>query len=296
MTSGGHVYWFVLRHMMVDVLRQLVGALLVLMASAFVFTALALVVRGKAALRLGRRAAAELHLNLWWYLVDTIGVAPLIVLAAGAVRLVIRHYSLDIVNEDVWSALGTPVTAVASVFIGDGIGYWRHRLEHTRWMWPAHAIHHSDTEMNWLTLARFHPVNRLTTGCIDACFLAMLGLPLWAIAVGDIVRHYYGELIHADLPWTFGRLGSVFVSPVMHQWHHARDVIGAGSNFATVFSVFDRAFGTYHVPGPCNVPLGVTDDIGSGLSRQFMYPFACWFKGAQRLAASRRDDTVTKEA
>lgn len=282
--------------MVVGVLEQLFMALLVLMASAVVFTGLALAVRGKKAMRLRQRAAAELHLNLRWYFVDTIGISPLIVLAAGAVRIFIRQYSLDIVSEDTWRALGPALTAFAAVFIGDGVGYWRHRLEHTRWIWPAHAIHHSDTEMNWLTLARFHPVNRLTTGCIDACILTMLGLPLWAVAVHDVVAHYYGELIHADLPWTYGPLGTVFVSPVMHQWHHARDVVGAGSNFATVFSVFDRAFGTHYVPGPCTVPLGVSDDVGSGLWRQLMYPFTCWWKQARRLVSSRRAHTRPSEA
>jgi len=149
--------------------------------------------------------------------------------------------------------------------------------------------------MNWLTQARFHPVNRLTTGCIDACVLTMLGLPLWAVVVSELVRHYYGELIHADLPWTYGRLGVVFVSPVMHQWHHARDVVGAGSNFATVFSVFDRVFGTHYVPGACNVPLGVNDDVGTSLWRQLLFPFTCWFKQVRGFLTSRRPHTRPSE-
>ncbi len=64
----------------------------------------------------------------------------------------------------------------------------------------------------------------------------------------------------------------------MHRWHHARDVKGTGSNFATVFSVFDKAFGTYYVPGLCNVPLGVTDDQypGKGLIRHLLHPFVAW--------------------
>ena len=62
----------------------------------------------------------------------------------------------------------------------------------------------------------------------------------------------------------------------MHRWHHARDVVGAGSNFATVFSVFDQAFRTYHVPGLCTVPLGVTDDIAPGLMGQLRFPLVAW--------------------
>ena len=51
---------------------------------------------------------------------------------------------------------------------------------------------------------------------------------------------------------------------------------GPGSNFATVFSVFDRAFGTYYVPGLCTVPLGVNDDMGKGTLGQLLYPFVAW--------------------
>ncbi len=78
----------------------------------------------------------------------------------------------------------------------------------------------------------------------------------------------------------------MFVSPVMHRWHHARDVTGAGSNFATVFSVFDQAFRTYYVPGLCTVPLGVNDEMGKGTVGQLMYPFVEW---GGRIAARYRE-------
>ena len=50
----------------------------------------------------------------------------------------------------------------------------------------------------------------------------------------------------------------------------------AGSNFATVFSVFDQAFRTYYVPGLCTVPLGVTDDIAPGVMGQLRFPLVAW--------------------
>ena len=83
---------------------------------------------------------------------------------------------------------------------------------------------------------------------------ALLLATAWAAVANSLVRNYYGYFIHADLPWTYGRLGKVFVSPSMHQWHHAKDIKYAGTNFATVFSIFDRVFGTFALPGPCTVP------------------------------------------
>ena len=264
--------------MVMEALNQLRIAFELLTVSAFIFGLLALVMKGHEAVRAARRAVTEIRLNLSWYLFDAICISPFVVVVVAVISTGANEYSLHLVSPGMWSDAGTLLTFVIAVFLGDLCSYWRHRLEHTPWLWPAHAIHHSDTQMTWLTLARFHPVNRIVTSCVDTLFLALLGLPLWALAANNFFRHFYGEFIHADVPWTYGRLGTIFVSPAMHQWHHARDVVGAGSNFATVFSLFDRVFGTFHVPGRCNVALGVTEDVGTTLKQQFLYPFTCWLK------------------
>jgi sterol desaturase/sphingolipid hydroxylase (fatty acid hydroxylase superfamily) len=244
--------------------------------STLAFGSLALLVKGQEAISAARRAVHEIRLNLALLFLDALFVAPVVALAVAVVRALVTEYSLVLIDADTWQLLPRFGVFVTVAFAGDFISYWRHRLEHTRWLWPTHAIHHSDTEMTWLTLARFHPLNRLITMVIDVGILALLGFPQWALVANVMLRHYYGEFIHADLPWTYGPIKRLFVSPVMHRWHHARDVTGAGSNFATVFSVFDQVFGTYYVPGLCNVPLGVTDEMGKGIIGQLAYPFVAW--------------------
>jgi sterol desaturase/sphingolipid hydroxylase (fatty acid hydroxylase superfamily) len=260
--------------------------------SAIAYVSLALLVKGQAAVTAARNAIPETRINLAWYFLDALFIAPVVGITVGALRLIVDRYSLALFDPAAWESLGKITTMVLAVFIGDFVSYWRHRLEHTPWLWPAHAIHHSDTQMTWLTLARFHPVNRLVTASIDIAVLALMGFPTWALVANEIVRNYYGEFIHADFPWTYGPLGRVFVSPTMHQWHHARDVDGAGSNFATVFSVFDQAFGTYYVPGVCNVPLGVTDHVGTSIARQLLYPFICWLNYFRKPAAAEHNEPL----
>src|SRR5439155_27014669 len=267
------------------------GAVQILLISAAAFSYLALLIKGTEAIAAARRAIREIRLNLGLYVFDTLFVAPVIGLLVAIIRFGISRSPFVVVDESFWSAFGTYGTFIAVVFIGDFASYWRHRIEHTRLLWPSHAIHHSDTDMTWLTLARFHPINRLTTASLDIVVLAMLGFPDWALIANELVRHYYGEVIHADLPWTYGPIGWLFVSPVMHRWHHARDVVGAGSNFATVFSVFDRAFGTYYVPGICTVPLGVTDEIGPGLWAQLRFPFVTWYRDIRHKFAPERPES-----
>lgn len=221
-----------------------------------------------------RGALPETRLNLQILLFNLIFVAPLIVLGSQALADVVDRHGLYLVAPGSWDALPMVVTMFIAVFVGDFVGYWRHRLEHTPLLWPSHAVHHSDEHMTWIALERFHPINRATTFVIDSGVLLLFGFPAEAVLANNLVRHYYGYFIHADLPWTYGPLGKVFVSPAMHRWHHAADVAAFDTNYATVFSVFDRAFGTFRVPGPCTSPLGVTDDMGKTWSAQMGYAFS----------------------
>src|ERR1700728_5457038 len=43
--------------------------------------------------------------------------------------------------------------------LSDFMMYWEHRLFHGGGFWKYHAIHHSSEELDWISAARFHPVN-----------------------------------------------------------------------------------------------------------------------------------------
>lgn len=255
--------------------NALLAAYAALALPALVFALIALAAGGADAIRKARAATPEVRTNAILFTLDTLFVMPALVFVLGLTGAFIQRQGLVLPID--WSAAPVWAVGFAALFIGDFVGYWRHRLEHVAALWPTHAIHHSDTAMTWTTGVRFHPLNRLTTSLIDISALALLGLPPWALAFNALVRHHYGLFIHMDLPWTYGPLGRVFVSPAMHRWHHIRDSNGAGVNFATLFSVFDQAWRTYYVPGPCTVPLGVRDDIGRGALAQLLWPFrAAW--------------------
>jgi sterol desaturase/sphingolipid hydroxylase (fatty acid hydroxylase superfamily) len=262
---------------------------------ALFFAGVAFIVRGNEAFRVARNAAPQVRINLTLFALDAAIVTPLLVMMLTFTGGLIQAGGIRLFSADAWSILPMWLVGLIAIFAGDFVGYWRHRLEHTPVFWPAHAIHHSDTHMTWTTGVRFHPFNRVTTALIDTTFLALLGLPIWALMVNNLVRHFYGLFIHMDLPWTYGPLGRMFVSPAMHRWHHIRDADGAGVNFATVFSVFDQAFGTHHAPGPCNAALGVRDEIGKGAWGQLVWPFrVIWRYFSRHSGASRSDEPGTQ--
>ena len=245
-----------------------------------------------------RRAARESGLNLSIAAFNTVFILPFLLLASNGLHMAAAAMGLPLLQAETWAAMPQFLVIFLAVFIGDFVGYWRHRLEHTPLLWPSHAVHHSDTEMTWLTLERFHPINRITTFVIDGAALIALGFPPYAVFANYVVRHYYGYLIHADLPWTYGRASAVFVSPAMHRWHHAAEPRAFNANFATVFSIFDRTFGTFYLPGPCKAPLGVTDDMEASLVGQLGYAFKprAYRRVLSRRPSSRRDRTEVSPA
>jgi sterol desaturase/sphingolipid hydroxylase (fatty acid hydroxylase superfamily) len=49
--------------------------------------------------------------------------------------------------------------AVTFLVVSDFLTYWIHRGFHGGGLWKYHAVHHSSEELDWISAARFHPVN-----------------------------------------------------------------------------------------------------------------------------------------
>jgi sterol desaturase/sphingolipid hydroxylase (fatty acid hydroxylase superfamily) len=57
------------------------------------------------------------------------------------------------------AALPFAAQAVFLLVVSDFMLYWIHRLFHGGGWWKYHAVHHAPEEVDWLSAARFHPVN-----------------------------------------------------------------------------------------------------------------------------------------
>lgn len=254
------------------------------------FVGLGLVIKQDQFWAYGRAAAREVRLNLVYFVISVAVLSPLLWPIKNAIIVGIYQVGLDLWHPIDYATIHLGWVLLATLFVSDLVGYWRHRLMHSAWLWPAHAIHHSDTVLTWISLSRFHPINKVISMGFDIAVLVMLGFPPHVIVMNAVIRNLYGYWEHADIPWTYGPLKYVFVSPVMHRWHHVREGDGVGRNFATIFAVIDLVFGTFYVPGRRVDPLGVTDpNFPTGWVGQTLYPFKIWFrlafKGTPRTAA-----------
>ncbi len=157
--------------------------------------------------------------------------------------------------------------------VGDFLGYWQHRLFHQARLWPFHAVHHSSTELDWLSSVRLHPVNDIGSKLIQAVPLVALGFNLTTVALYAPVTTFYAILVHANVRWDFGPFRAVFASPAFHRWHHTKADEGLDKNFAGAFPVWDILFGTYYMPRRQPAVFGIDDPMPTGFVGQMIQPF-----------------------
>jgi len=147
----------------------------------------------------------------------------------------------------------------AAVIVAEIAAYWKHRVFHMRWLWPIHAVHHSATEVDWLTNERDHPLQLLGTHLVLTTVLAFAGFSAEVFAAQAAVRRFYSLYTHANVTWSYGPLNRVFVSPAFHRWHHSTDPQMVGKNFAVMLSGLDVVFGSYRFPEPQPAAFGLPD-------------------------------------
>ena len=237
---------------------------------AVVFGTLAYVTKRRKVLTDFSRARPEIVTNLVLLLINAAIVVPLVAVPIMTGRDLLPRPESFIAF---WEGLHAAVPVLAAILLIDFSSYWRHRLEHTRALWPIHATHHADEAMNWLSVRRKHPLGEALGMIIDSLPVIMLGLPYWAIAVAYLLRGWWAYFVHADVPWTLGPLGKVLISPAAHRLHHIRDEALMGTNFGNTVTLWDWVFGTYMDPAPyVNCETGIaegTRDAWGELKRPF---------------------------
>ena len=161
------------------------------------------------------------------------------------------------------------------LILSDFMLYWSHRMFHGGGFWKYHAIHHSSEDLDWISAARFHPVNLFLGTVVVDVILLMAGIsPNVMIWVGPFTT-FHSAFVHANLNWTLGPLKYVIATPVFHRWHHTSVDEGGETNFAGTFPLWDILFGTFRMPeGELPANYGTDDPEFPGqIAGQLAYPF-----------------------
>lgn len=262
---------------------KLLGIALGLLVLSVVFGVLE---RRWPAIRGQRRWRRGVTTDIAWFFFDplvskTLSLAAVVVALIGVAALWgapldRAHLRAFVRRESFLSAQPAWLQGVEVLVLVDLIGYWSHRAFHRRpALWRYHAVHHSSTELDWLSSVRVHPVNEIGNRLMQAVPLLVIGFNPGIVAGFVPVFTLYAILLHANVPWSFGPLRRVIASPAFHRWHHTSEQEGLDRNFAALFPWLDILFGTFYMPeGRQPVAFGVLgEDVPDGLVQQLVFPF-----------------------
>lgn len=151
--------------------------------------------------------------------------------------------------------------------LDDFVYYWFHRAAHrVRWFWADHVVHHSSQHYNLTTALRQPWTGVLTLNFIVfGSWLVLAGFPIGMIAFVHGLNLVYQFWIHTE---SIGRTPRVVEwvmnTPSHHRVHHATNPRYLDRNYAGVFIIWDRMFGTFEAERedePCRY--GVVRNLGS---------------------------------
>jgi sterol desaturase/sphingolipid hydroxylase (fatty acid hydroxylase superfamily) len=194
-----------------------------------------------------RAALARGHVHDACFLfLHVVAVVPLMTLLGVSFGVLLAHARwMELPGTGAWPRwLLLPVTLV----LMDGANWLAHWADHRfSVLWRFHALHHSQEELSVLTSFRAHPFSHLV-----GFFLATVPV---IVLMGDqgvapaMITGYVclGTLPHANVRWSFGPVGKVFVSPAYHRLHHSFEGAG-GLNLGVVLTVWDVLAGRARFP------------------------------------------------
>jgi alkylglycerol monooxygenase len=140
--------------------------------------------------------------------------------------------------------------AWALLLVADDICYyWYHRAHHeVRCLWAAHVPHHSSERYNLAVALRQSWTSPMTSFWFWLP-LPLIGFPPLMILTVHAASLLYQFWLHTE---TIGRLGPlewVLNTPSHHRVHHGSNPQYLDRNYAGVFIVWDRLFGTFEPEG-----------------------------------------------
>ena len=182
---------------------------------------------------------------------------------------IVTVFSIDWFNKNgigLFHLLTVPawLKLVLSVMMFDLVTYWFHRTAHRLpLVWRFHRVHHADTSMDASSNFRGHPIELIFWfGPSNIVAAAIFGLSNLSLGVYFLIATPLFFLEHTNIKfptWIDKTIGLVFTTPNMHKVHHEQDQFYTDSNYADIFILWDRIFGTFKYKPPSQITFGLKE-------------------------------------
>ncbi len=172
----------------------------------------------------------------------------------------------------------TLATVLICIVLADLIYYWEHRFTHrVNLAWATHTVHHSSPHFNISVANRFGPMDSVWPIFFHLP-LAYLGFHPVLIFFAEILVLEYQTFLHTESVKKLPRpVEAVMNTPSHHRVHHGSNDKYIDKNYAGMFIIWDRMFGTFAEEKE-KVVYGLINPINS------INPITVFFHGFARLA------------
>ena len=138
-----------------------------------------------------------------------------------------------------------PFTWIAAFLLYDLSYYWMHRMHHEiKILWATHSVHHHGEDYNLATALR-----QTSTGWLWKWIfyvpMMLIGVPGEVFVTVAGINLVYQFWVHTEHIGHLGFLEKIFITPMNHRIHHAKNKEYIDANYGGVFIIWDRMFGTY---------------------------------------------------
>lgn len=173
-----------------------------------------------------------------------------------------RHHSFGLLYR---LELPDWLTWLLAIVLFDAWMYCWHVLNHkVPLLWRFHAVHHADRELDASSALRFHTGEIILSSTVRLAILPLLGMTVQQLLLYETLLLPIILFHHSNvrLPYSIDTaVRSLIVTPWMHWVHHSQWRPETDSNYGSVFSIWDRLFGTFRLrTKPWEIDLGLEDD------------------------------------
>ncbi|WP_020680822.1 sterol desaturase family protein [Marinobacterium rhizophilum] len=215
---------------------------------------------------------SEWGLDLFYFCFNHLAISAILIYA----NYHASHFdwALSQAVQDTVRSVPLLLQVVIIILCADFVLYWEHRLYHeVQLLWPIHAVHHSIEHLDWLAGSRGHFVQVFSERAMVMVPLYLLGADKAALDIYVAFAALQAILIHCNLGLSFGPLKYILVTPQFHHWHHSSEKPAIDTNYSAHTVLFDRLFGTYHMPNEhWPAVYGTTVPLPRSYLGQMLYP------------------------
>ncbi|MDO1446348.1 sterol desaturase family protein [Rhodocytophaga aerolata] len=194
--------------------------------------------------------------------VATVGLAGLRLALVPAMLAAGRWTGKNRIGLSQWLPLPRPLKGLLAFLLLDYTNYLWHTLNHRiPWLWRFHTVHHTDLDMDVSTAWRFHVGEVLLSVFFRGSMVAVAGARAPIVLLYEVLYEGATAFHHSNwqLPVDLERkLNKLIVTPRMHGIHHSIVRNETDSNYAVIFTFWDRLHQTIRLNVPqAEVDIGV---------------------------------------